>query len=164
MKRLAITLTVLFNIFLMSCSVEEEVIVPDSYSSTIEDVTYSQLDYDIIELINNYRISNGLSSLDILNEASKEANNHNHYMVNQGAPSHDYFYLRSQNLKQAVNAKTVSENVGYGFSNAQSLVNAWLNSQGHRENIENPEVTNIGISTKQDAEGKYYFTNIFVKL
>ena len=37
---------------------------------------------------------------------SKEAIAHNQYMVNQGASSHDYFYLRSQNIKDAVNAKT----------------------------------------------------------
>ncbi|MEQ3665907.1 MULTISPECIES: CAP domain-containing protein [unclassified Olleya] len=164
MKKLTVTLIVLFNIFLMSCSVEEEVNTPESYSATIADVSYTQLDYEIIELINNYRISQGLSSLAILNEASKEAIDHNQYMVTQGTPSHDYFYLRSQNLKQTVNAKTVSENVAFGFSNAQALVNAWLNSESHRENIENPEATNIGISTKQDAEGKNYFTNIFVKL
>ncbi|WP_036597381.1 CAP domain-containing protein [Olleya marilimosa] len=164
MKKLTIILIVLFNILLMSCSVDEEVNLPESYNATIVDVSYSQLDYEIIELINNYRISQGLSSLDILNEASKEAINHNNYMVSQGAPSHDYFYLRSQNLKQTVNAKTVSENVAFGFSNAQALVSAWLNSEGHRENIENPEATNIGISTTQDAEGKNYFTNIFVKL
>ena len=164
MKKLTIILIVLFNILLMSCSVDEEVNIPESYNATIVDVSYSQLDYEIIELINNYRISQGLSSLDILNEASKEAINHNNYMVSQGAPSHDYFYFRSQNLKQTVNAKAVSENVAFGFSNAQALVSAWLNSEGHRENIENPEATNIGISTTQDAEGKNYFTNIFVKL
>ena len=122
------------------------------------------MDYDIAELINAYRISKGLTNFNILNEASKEAISHNQYMVNQGAPSHDYFYVRSQNLKKTVNAIAVSENVGYGFSTAQSLVNAWLNSEEHRENIENPEFTDIGISTKQDAEGKNYFTNIFVKL
>ena len=165
MKKLAIITAVLLSTFLMSCSVEQDDLdIPEEYNETIENVEYSTLDYQIAELINAYRISEGLAPLNILNAASKEAISHNHYMVDQGSPSHDYFYVRSQNLKDAVNAKTVSENVGYGFSSAASLVNAWLNSEGHRENIENPDFTDFGISTKQDADGNNYFTNIFVKL
>ena len=137
---------------------------PEEYTSKIINVEYKELDYEIAELTNAYRISLGLLALNILNEASKEAITHNFYMVNQGTPSHDYFYLRSQNLKVSVNAKTVSENVAYGYTNAQSLVNAWLNSIGHRENIENPDFTDFSISTQLDETGKIYFTNIFVRL
>ncbi len=159
-----ILIAVLFSTFLMSCSVEEEANIPNEYSSQNTNVTYTQLDYEIAELINSYRISQGLNALNILNEVSREAITHSQYMVNQGALSHDYFYLRSQNIIDAVNAENVSENVGFGFTNAQSLVNAWLNSEGHRQNIENPDFTDFGISTQQDEEGKNYFTNIFVKL
>ncbi|WP_299250634.1 CAP domain-containing protein [uncultured Lacinutrix sp.] len=164
MMKNIILIAVLFSTFLMSCSVEEEANIPNEYSSQNTNVTYTQLDYEIAELINSYRISQGLNALNILNEVSREAITHSQYMVNQGALSHDYFYLRSQNIIDAVNAENVSENVGFGFTNAQSLVNAWLNSEGHRQNIENPDFTDFGISTQQDEEGKNYFTNIFVKL
>ena len=164
MMKNIILIAVLFSTFLMSCSVEEEANIPNEYNSQNINVTYMQLDYEIAELINSYRISQGLNALNILNEVSREAIAHSQYMVNQGALSHDYFYLRSQNIIDAVNAENVSENVGFGFTNAQSLVNAWLNSEGHRQNIENPDFTDFGISTQQDEEGKNYFTNIFVKL
>ena len=84
-------------------------------------------------------------------------------MVKHGEPSHDYFFNRSENLKKGVNATSVSENVGYGYSSAQSIINAWLKSDGHRKNIENPGFTDFGISTKKDEDGRNYFTNIFVK-
>lgn len=164
MMKNIILIAVLFSTFLMSCSVEEEANIPNEYNLQNINVTYTQLDYEIAELINSYRISQGLNALNILNEVSREAITHSQYMVNQGALSHDYFYLRSQNIIDAVNAENVSENVGFGFTNAQSLVNAWLNSEGHRQNIENPDFTDFGISTQQDEEGKNYFTNIFVKL
>ncbi|AUC82557.1 CAP domain-containing protein [Lacinutrix sp. Bg11-31] len=163
MKKLVLV-AVLFSAFFMSCSVEEENTTPEEYKLENISVEYTQLDYEIAELINAYRISQGLNTLNILNAASKEATKHNQYMVNKGVPSHDFFYLRSQNLKESVNAKNVSENVGFGFSNAQSLVDAWINSEGHRQNIENPDFTDFGISTQQDEQGKNYFTNIFVKL
>lgn len=121
------------------------------------------MDYAVVELINDYRISKGLSALNILNEASREAVTHNQYMVEQGEASHDYFFKRLENLKKEVNAKSVSENVGYGYSSAQYIVNAWLKSDGHRNNIENPKFTDLGISTIKDETGRNYFTNTFVK-
>ena len=56
----------------------------------------------------------------------------------------------------------MSENVAYGFSSAESLVNAWLNSASHRENIEG-DFTDFDISAEKNNEGKWYFTNIFIK-
>ena len=56
----------------------------------------------------------------------------------------------------------MSENVAYGFTNAESVVNAWLNSEGHRHVIEG-DFTNFDISAEKDEEGKWYFTNIFIK-
>lgn len=164
MKKLAIATFVLITQLLMSCSVEEEITTYEEYKSTITNVEYSQLDYEIVELINAYRISKGLNTLTILKEASKEAISHNQYMINQGTASHDFFHLRSQNLKNEVNAQNVSENVGYGYSSAQSLVNAWLNSPSHKQNIDNPDFTDFGISSKKDEIGSTYVTNIFVKL
>ncbi|WP_055447650.1 CAP domain-containing protein [Lacinutrix mariniflava] len=161
--RKLVLVAVLFSTFLMSCSVEEDNNIPEEYNSNNTTAEYTQLDYEIAELINTYRISQGLNALNILNEASNEASTHNQYMVNKGVTSHDYFYLRSQNLETAVNAINVSENVGYGFTKATSVVNAWKNSEAHRLNMVNPDFTDFGISTKQDANGKNYFTNIFVK-
>jgi uncharacterized protein YkwD len=164
MKKLVVITAVLLNTFLMSCSVEEEVSVSGNSTTEIVNVTYTTLDYEIAALINAHRISQGLNALNILNAASKEAIVHNQYMASQGTISHDYFNERSQNLKNAVNAIKVSENVGYGYSSAASIVNAWLNSDGHRQAIENPSYTDFGISSKEDETGSNYVTNIFVKL
>lgn len=63
---------------------------------------------------------------------------------------------------QNASATKVSENVAYAFSSAQSVVNAWLNSAGHRANIEG-DYTDFDISAEQNEEGRWYFTNIFIK-
>jgi len=163
MKKLIISSAVLLSILLMSCS-EKDVNTLEEFNSDIINVEYVPLDYEIAELINAHRISIGINSLNILNQASKEAIRHNQYRVNQGIVSHDYFNVRSQNLKNTVNAKKVSENVGYGYNGAFSIVNAWLNSVSHREVIENPIYTDFGISSKLDESGSNYVTNIFVEL
>ena len=163
MKKLLLITAVLLSTFLTSCSVEEDINTLEEYNSETINVEYTQMDYDIAELINEHRISQGLTELNILNKASKEAISHNTYMVEKGTPSHDFFYVRSENLKKDANAKAVSENVGYGFSTARTLVKAWLNSEEHRKNLENPNFTDMGISSKKDENGRNYFTNIFVK-
>lgn len=165
MKKLfLITAFIIFNITLFNCSAEDNVSDTKVYTKNNFTVEYTQIDYEILELINAHRIALDLETLQILDEASKEALAHNHYMIDEGTVSHDFFYIRSQNLVDTVAAKEVFENVGYGFFNAESIVNAWLSSEGHRENIENSNVTDLGVSTSRDDNGKYYFTNIFVKL
>lgn len=163
MKKLLLITAVLLSTFLTSCSVEEDINTPEEYNSETINIEYTQMDYDIAELINEHRISKGLTELNILNRASKEAISHNTYMVKKGTPSHDFFYVRSENLKKEANAIAVSENVGYGFSTAKTLVKAWLKSEEHRKNLENPNFTDMGISSQQDENGRSYFTNIFVK-
>jgi uncharacterized protein YkwD len=160
MRKTAVLAIVLLSTFLMSCSDQEDTI--EVYETI--NVNYTQIDYEIADLINTYRVSIGLPSFNLLDEASIEAIDHNNYMIDQAVPSHDNFQSRFQNLKNSVNAIGVSENVGFGYSTAESVVAAWLNSEGHKENIENPTFTYFGISTKQDSQGRNYFTNIFVKI
>jgi len=57
----------------------------------------------------------------------------------------------------------VSENVAYNYQSNAGVLNAWLLSDGHKENIEG-EYTHFGISIKTNpATGKKYYTNIFMK-
>jgi len=70
--------------------------------------------------------------------------------------------MRYQNLVQEIGARAISENDGFGYRTAESVVKAWNNSEGHRENIEG-SYTHFGISVDQDQYRKNYFTNIFVR-
>ena len=153
---------VLVCLVLTSCSQEDDGIFLNNKDDSFV-ANYSEFEYQILDLVNNHRQNLGLNSLGIINEATKEAVSHTNYMVDQGVPSHDNFGERFNNLKSAVNAKHVAENVAYGYSTAEGVVNAWLNSKRHRSIIENAEFTDFGISTKSNDDGKNYFTHRFVK-
>ena len=148
-------------IFSTSCSSDsseefaasnQEVIVPASKTIEIE----------IMELINAYRISEGLTALNNKELIKGQAYSHTDYMVVNDNVSHDHFYARKEYLVNNMGAQTVAENVAYGYSSAESVVNAWLNSEGHKQNIEG-DYTDFEISAEQNEQGKWYFTNIFVK-
>jgi len=121
-----------------------------------------QIEIEIIELINAHRISMGLSVLNDHDTVKAVAFTHTDYMIEVDNVSHDNFFQRKESLQLNANANVVSENVAYGFNSAESVVNAWLNSPSHRANIEG-DFTDFDISAEQNSEGKWYFTNIFIK-
>ena len=121
-----------------------------------------QIEIEIMELINAYRITEGLTPLNEHNTVKAVAYTHTDYMIEVDNVSHDNFFQRKQSLQLNASANIVSENVAYGFNSAESVVNAWLNSPSHKENIEG-DFTDFDISAEQNNEGKWYFTNIFIK-
>ncbi len=154
----------LLTVMLISCSAEEDGIYTNS-PSDVKDInlTYSPIEYEIVYLLNQYRESIGLETLKTLNLASREANEHTKYMIKTGEISHDNFGKRSTNLIENSNAIIVAENVAYGFNTAEAVVKAWLKSESHKKNIENPSFTDFGISIEANTLGKNYYTNIFIK-
>lgn len=77
--------------------------------------------------------------------------------------SHDGFEQRIAAIKNTTGWITASaENVAYGKLSAKEVVKGWLNSPGHKKNIEgNYQYTGIGIY--QDRKGITYFTQIFFR-
>lgn len=120
------------------------------------------IEIEIMELINAHRINEGLTPLNDHSTVKAVAYTHTDYMIEVDNVSHDNFFERKQSLEVNANANIVSENVAYGFNSAASVVNAWLNSPSHKENIEG-NYTDFDISAEQNNEGKWYFTNIFIK-
>jgi uncharacterized protein YkwD len=121
-----------------------------------------QIEIEIMELINVHRISEGLNPLSDHNTVKAVAFTHTDYMIEADNVSHDNFFQRKESLQLNADANIVSENVAYGFNSAASVVNAWLNSPNHKENIEG-DYTDFDISAEQNNDGRWYFTNIFIK-
>ncbi len=53
------------------------------------------------------------------------------------------------------------ENIAEGFTSAQSVVNAWLNSAGHKANIENASFAATGIGVATASNGAVYWVQDF---
>ena len=155
----AMALIALLSFSCSTDSVEEDKI--EAIASTYVPHT-KIIEVEILELINTHRITLGLSALNDMGAIKAQAFGHTDYMVVQQEVSHDNFYQRKQNLESYVGATKVGENVAYAYSSAESVVNAWLNSDGHRNVIEG-DYTDFDVSAEKDGDGKWYFTNIFVR-
>ena len=122
------------------------------------------LEKEILGLINQHRSSLGLASLQMVQVASQPAYNHSRDMaLRKTGFGHEGFDTRISNIGKSEGWLTASaENVAYGKLSAEEVVNGWLNSKGHKKNIEGDYAfTGIGVFT--DQKGVVFFTQIFYR-
>ncbi|HLA54938.1 MAG TPA: CAP domain-containing protein [Flavobacterium sp.] len=149
---------------MISCSSDAtESSATDTSADLALPYTYNPTELKLVTLINNYRTSIGLNELQPINYVSIKSEEHNEYMIANNVVNHAYFQERSENIIHVLNAEKVGENVAYNYATPEAAFNAWLNSPGHKANIEG-DYTSFGISVTENPDnGKKYFTNIFVK-
>ena len=58
-----------------------------------------------------------------------------------------------------ISYKSAAENIAKGQKTPAAVVNAWMNSSGHRKNILNAGFTHIGVGY---ADGGNYWTQMFI--
>ena len=158
-SRLAIALFAILLTF--SCSKDSS--NDDFLSEELNAISYSTLENEVLQRINDHRIEIGLPQLSISDRVSVVAQSHTDYMIRNGEVSHEFFFSRRTTLSNNPGAETVSENVAFAFATSGGVVRGWLNSEAHRSVIEG-DFTHFGIAVAQDEDGRNYFTNIFIKL
>ena len=128
------------------------------------DYKYNDTELETLALINNYRVSIGLNALERINYISHKSEEHAQYMIANNIVNHNDFEARSSNIMKVLGAKIVTENIAFNFNSAKGVFDAWLNSEGHKQNIEG-NFTHFGISIRENpANGKKYYTNIFIRI
>lgn len=55
----------------------------------------------------------------------------------------------------------LAENVALGYPNAETVVEGWMNSHGHRQNILDAGVVETGIAVAKSATGGLYYCQVF---
>lgn len=126
--------------------------------------SYNSIELETMDLINAHRVSKGLNPLQKINHMSYKSEEHDNYMIANNVVNHNDFSARSENIMQTLGATSVSENIAYNYNTPQAVLNAWLASPGHKENIEG-NFTHFGLAIKESpTTGKKYYTNIFAKI
>jgi uncharacterized protein YkwD len=124
----------------------------------------STIEKGILENINAYRRSRGLSQLQMIDAANQQAEIHSRNMATgKTAFGHDGFSQRVTNVSNTIGrVSAAAENVAYGSETAREVVDGWLKSAPHKKNIEgNYNLTGIGVYANN--RGVLYFTQLFLK-
>ncbi len=133
---------------------------PAPFKSTADEVK-------VFELTNAERKKKDARPLALNIALSKLARAHSENMARQGKMEHTlddkspfdrmrdakYLFLRA------------GENIGMGEDGItiEMIIEAWMDSDGHRKNILEIEYTEIGVGVTKDKKGDTYYTQVFAK-
>ncbi|MBN9298126.1 MAG: CAP domain-containing protein [Filimonas sp.] len=117
----------------------------------------------ILYYVNQHRKEVGRPPLQMLSVANTEASRHSANMASRKTGfGHSGFEDRVARIRQSAGAiSAAAENVAYGQLSAKDVVNGWINSSGHRKNMEG-NYTYTGIGVAKDKNGTIFFTQIFL--
>ena len=117
---------------------------------------------EVIRLVNEIRVKNGLKELTYDWQLARVARYKSEDMRSNNYFSHTSPVYGSpfQMMKSfGISYKSAGENIAKGQSTPSAVVNAWMNSQGHRANILNSSFTHIGVGYVADGR---YWTQMFI--
>ena len=138
-------------------------------SALVTFATAADLEHRVHRLVNEHRATQGLKPLAFSLEVSAIARRHSRDMASgRVGYGHGGFDGRIEKIARLVTQRGVGENVhtimnykGPSHIGARAVTD-WLESPGHRRNIEGSyDLTGVGIA--QGPAGEYYFTQLFVR-
>lgn len=129
-------------------------------------VSSSNLTYEekVVELVNVERQKAGLSTLTMDSAISNVARAKSKDMADNKYFAHQSptYGSAGDMLEQfGIKWSAWGENIAYGQRTPEIVVNAWMNSPGHRANILSTNFSKIGIGYVTNSNGTPYWTQIF---
>jgi len=154
----------MFLVFCIGCDMNSTSYY-DYYDYDFDGPEPTLLEQEVLDLVNAERETAGLNPLEWCPGLATLAHAHSQDMIDRQFfchinPEGDGPDERAK-LGQAGSHKftpiippyiSVGENIARGFRSPKAVMEAWMNSEHHRENILNPNYTHIGISYCKVAE------------
>lgn len=111
----------------------------------------------VVALVNEQRAANGLQPLTLSSALSNAARaksqdmHDNHYFAHESPTYGSPFEMLTS---FGISYRAAGENIAMGYATPEAVMNAWMNSSGHRANILNASYTQIGVGYV--ADGNYW--------
>ncbi|MGG3821822.1 CAP domain-containing protein [Geobacillus thermodenitrificans] len=132
-------------------------------STTQETTGLNAYEQQVVELTNKERAKHGLPALQVDLALSKVAREKSRDMAVNNYFSHNsptYGSPFEMMKKFGISYTAAGENIAKGQRTPQEVVNAWMNSEGHRANILNKNFTHIGVGFEENG---YIWTQQFIR-
>ena len=126
------------------------------------DSSVTSFEREVVRLVNVERAKRGLGELTYDWELSRVAriksqDMHDNRYFSHTSPTYGSPFQMMKSF--GISYRSAGENIARGQATPQAVVNAWMNSSGHRANILNSSFTHIGVGYV--ADGKYW-TQMFI--
>jgi len=123
-------------------------------SASVDSLSFEQ---QVVTLVNQQRAANGLAPLTLSTELSNVARTKSQDMHDNNYFSHTsptYGSPFDMLTSFGISYSSAGENIAMGYATPEAVMNAWMNSPGHRANILNASYTKIGVGYV--ASGNYW--------
>lgn len=131
---------------------------------TIQEV--KSIEDQVIKLVNIERSKNGLSPLAknwqlsrVARYKSTDMRDKNYF--SHTSPTYGSPFKMMEDF--GIRYTAAGENLANGQRTAESVMNAWMNSSGHRSNILSGSFDQIGVGVAKAKNGTYYWTQMFIR-
>lgn len=133
--------------------------IPDDNLSDNEQLSYAE---QVVKLVNEERAKAGLHALQIDTEVAVAAT------VRAKEIQTSFSHTRPDGRKFSsvltdanIRFTGAGENIAWGQTSPEKVMEAWMNSEGHRANILNAKFTKIGVGHLQNTSGTNYWVQLF---
>ena len=119
----------------------------------------------VIDLVNAERAANGLTALKANTKLSAVAELKAKDMRDNSYFSHTsptYGSPFEMMTSMGISYRSAGENIAKGQKTPKAVMNAWMNSSGHKANILNSGYTEIGVGYVTDNSGGTYWVQMFI--
>lgn len=126
------------------------------------DTSVTSYEKEVVRLVNEIRRENGLNPLTEDWELSRVARYKSQDMLDNKYFSHTspvYGSPFTMIKNFGLSYRSAAENIAKGQSTPKAVVNAWMNSSGHRANILNASYKKIGVGYVKNG---HYWTQMFI--
>lgn len=132
---------------------------PESPSPEAPALTYAE---QVTKLVNEERAKAGLPALELQADITAAANVRAVEIKQKFAHTRPDGSSFSSALKEhGVSFRGCGENIAWGQKSPEQVMDGWMNSDGHRANILNPNYKNIGVGHYQDENGVNHWVQLF---
>lgn len=147
-------LTALFGM-LLAASVSSPAVAADSDCRVLAN-TFQEL----LALTNEARQEQGLGPLTFSASLGQAAQGHAADMARHGYFAHEGrngSTVGSRIAAKGYDYRAIAENIAAGYNSPEAVVEGWLSSPGHRQNLLNPDYTEIGFGLEFNPNTPYGF-------
>lgn len=126
--------------------------------------TSSSTAAQVLAIVNSERSQEGLGSLSPDSDLNKLAQMKAEDMAKSGYFSHNsptYGSAFDMMNEYGFSYRTAGENIAKGQKTAASVMQAWMNSPGHRANVLGGGYTKLGVGYAVDSKGTPYWVQMF---
>ena len=141
---------------------DPDLIYPDDILEIPVGDELSSYELEVVRLVNDYRIKNGLKPLTSDSKLSyaarlKAQDMHDKKYFSHTSPTYGSPFQMMKDL--GITYRSAGENIAMGQRTPSEVMTAWMNSPGHRANILNSSYTKIGVGYVADGN---YWTQEFI--